>query len=79
MQGYTIRVAKEIKNADGDLPGVRLGRLCIERDVAVADVARILKVTRQTVYRWFCGKALPHPHHRKMIEELLSGFPASDT
>lgn len=72
MNGYSIRVAEAIKNADGSLPGVQLGRRCLERDIPVVEVARILKVTRPTVYNWFCGKSKPQPHHIRGIEDFLA-------
>ena len=78
MNGYSIRVAEAIKNADGSLPGVQLGRRCLEKDISVATVANILKVTRQTVYSWFCGKAKPHPHHIHGIEVFLTAFEHGD-
>lgn len=78
MNGYSIRVAEAIKNADGSLPGVQLGRRCLDRDIPVAEVARILKVTRQTVYNWFCGKSKPLPHHIHGIEVFLVAFEHSD-
>lgn len=74
MQGYTIRVAEAINNADGSLVGVQLGRLCIKHDIAVSQVARDLGVTRQTVYSWFSGKSEPQAYYatsvRRMIQEL---------
>ena len=74
MQGYSIRIAEAIKNADGDLLGVQLGRLCLERDISVAEVARTLKVTRQTVYGWFSGTALPRPSHESGIRVWLDAI-----
>jgi len=74
MQGYTIRVAEAINNADGDFVGVQLGRLCIKHDIAVSKVAKYLGVTRQTVYSWFIGRSQPQPHYcdavRRMIREI---------
>ena len=78
MNGYSIRVAEAIKNADGNLPGVQLGRKCLERDVYVAEVARILMVTRQTVYSWFCGKSHPQPRHLHGVEVFLTTFERSN-
>ena len=71
MQGYSIRIAEAIKNADGDLLGVQLGRLCLERDISVAEVAHTLKVTRQTVYGWFTGTTLPQASHESGIRVWL--------
>lgn len=62
-QGYTIKVADAIKNADGSLLGVKLGRVCLNRDISVQEAARTLDVTRQTIYQWFCGDTNPQAHH----------------
>jgi DNA-binding transcriptional regulator YiaG len=76
MQGYTIRVAEAINNADGDLAGVQLGRLCIKHDIAVSKVAKYLGVTRQTVYSWFVGRSQPQPQYYdamcRMIREITT-------
>jgi transcriptional regulator with XRE-family HTH domain len=62
-QGYTIKVADAIKDADGNLLGVKLGRICLSRDISVQEAARTLGVTRQTIYQWFCGETNPHEQH----------------
>lgn len=67
MYGYSIRVAEAVRNADESLLGVQLGRKCVERNIPIADVARILNVSRQTVYSWFTGLTHPHPHRREAI------------
>jgi hypothetical protein len=67
MQGYSIRIAEAIKSADGNLLGVQLGRLCLERDIPVAEIAFTLRVTRQTIYGWFSGTTSPRPSHESEI------------
>jgi len=67
MQGYSIRIAEAIKSADGNLLGVQLGRLCLERDIPVAEIASTLRVTRQTIYGWFSGTTSPRPSHESEI------------
>lgn len=57
--GYSARIIKLNKKADGKLIGVRLGRICIKRDVSVSEAASYLKVTRQTIYNWFIGFSNP--------------------
>lgn len=79
MSGYSIRVAETIKKADGNLVGVQLGRICLERDLSVAEVARILGVSRQTVYGWFCGTKTPQPHHRHVIASWVEEFRRSSS
>lgn len=71
MQGYTIRIAEAINNADGNLIGVKLGQLCIKHDVAVSKVARYLGVTRQTVYSWFTGKSQPQASYSDAVARLI--------
>lgn len=70
-QGYTIKVAEAIKNADGNLIGVQLGRACLSRDISVLEAARTLGVTRQTVYQWFCGETSPQAYHLDAIQAWL--------
>jgi hypothetical protein len=67
MYGYSIRVAEAVRNADESLLGVQLGRKCVERNIPIVDVARILNVSRQTVYSWFTGLKRPNPHRREAI------------
>jgi transcriptional regulator with XRE-family HTH domain len=70
-QGYTIKVAEAIKNADGSLIGVQLGHICLKRGISVIEAACTLGVTRQTVYQWFCGETLPHERHTDAIRDWV--------
>jgi predicted DNA-binding transcriptional regulator AlpA len=74
MQGYSIRIAEAIKSADGNLLGVQLGRLCLERDIPVAEIAHALKVTRQTIYGWFSGTTSPRPSHESEIKAWIDNI-----
>jgi hypothetical protein len=57
MIGYSQQLVKANKKADQKLHGVRLGRLCIENDVPVIEVAKVFNVSRTAVYAWFTGKS----------------------
>lgn len=59
MRGYSIRVAEAVKEADGNLLGVQLGRACLARDIPVSKISETFGVTRQTVYNWFLGASEP--------------------
>lgn len=74
MRGYSIRVAEAIKEADGDLLGVQLGRACLARDIPVSDVAKRLRVTRQTVYHWFLGLSDPRETSRDAIQKYIASL-----
>jgi len=70
-KGYSRKFVDANLKADPLHVGVQLGRICIERDIPVLDVAEHLNVSRQAIYMWFLGKALPHPNKRKVLWELL--------
>jgi len=72
--GYSNRLIELNNNADGSLLGVRLGRVCIANDVPVSRVAGELKVSRQTVYNWFCGVSTPRT--RYTVQELIDSLAA---
>jgi hypothetical protein len=57
--GYSVKLVHMNNEASDELVGVRLGRVCINNDVPVVDVANRLGVSRQTVYNWFCGGKTP--------------------
>ena len=41
-------------------------------DANIADLARYARVSRDTVYRWLKGKALPKQQKLKLIQEWLN-------
>ena len=74
MRGYSIRVAEAVKEADGNLLGVQLGRACLARDIPVAAIAVDLGVTRQTVYNWFLGLSEPRGAISEAIRVYLNNL-----
>lgn len=76
-KGYSRNFIESNKCADPLHVGVQLGRICIERDIPVQDVANYLNVSRQAVYCWFLGKTKPHPAKRKVLWELLDRLAAN--
>lgn len=73
-QGYSVRLHRLNAAADIALVGVRLGRLCLEKDIPVTETAAALQVSRQTVYNWFCAKSVPSPALRARVEEYISNL-----
>lgn len=74
MHGYSIRVAEAIKEADGSLLGVQLGRACLARDIPVSTAAKALGVTRQTVYHWFLGLSEPRGKAIDAIKSYIASL-----
>lgn len=70
-KGYSRKFVDANKQADPFHVGVCLGRVCIERDIPIQDVAEYLGVSRQTVYSWFLGLTQPHPANREVMLSLL--------
>lgn len=74
MIGYTTRLVSLNKEANQSLLGVRLGRVCINHDVPVTEVASQLDVSRQTVYNWFMGIHEPNENLKDLIEEIIAEY-----
>lgn len=69
--GYSQRVVEANRRAPKNLLGVALGRLCIDRNVPVAEVAEAIGVSRETVYNWFCGIHEPHPDLQETVNKAI--------
>jgi hypothetical protein len=75
-KGYSLLIANEIREANKSLLGVQLGKICLDRDIPVMDVAEFFDVSRVTVYAWFRGKTVVSGKYsdkmKKLIEKLNS-------
>tara|TARA_R110000751_G_scaffold64305_1_gene132190 strand:+ start:904 stop:1167 length:264 start_codon:yes stop_codon:yes gene_type:complete len=74
MRGYSQLVIELNEGANKTLDikiGALLGKACIESRYPVTTVANELNVSRQTVYDWFSGKAIPTKSKRDMINNLI--------
>lgn len=76
---YSVDVMNRIMSADRMLPGVALGRACVERNVAVSEIAKMLKVSRPTVYGWFTGEQYPRDWQLQRIKTALLTVTATRT
>jgi len=70
--GYSLKIMQKNNEADADILGVRLGRVCISQDVPAKTVAIRLGVSKQTIYNWFVGSRKPHSRYRLMMEALIA-------
>jgi len=76
VERYRKAMVDQVLNADQELLGVKLGVLCIAKDISTIDVADYLKVPRTTVYAWFKGEAkVPRrlvPTVQEVVDKLSS-------
>ena len=72
--GYSARLIALNKEADSKLLGVKLGRICIKRNIPVSTIASTLGVSRQTIYNWFMGANNPQDQSVDAVHDLLKSF-----
>ena len=65
-KGYSSDFVNEVNSADTEKLGVRLGHICIKRNIPVVDVAEFFGVSRTAVYAWFRGGNVDDKHTDKM-------------
>ena len=73
-KGYSLLMAEEIKSADSKLLGVQLGRVCLNKDIPVSDVADFFDVSRMTIYSWFRGKSVVSSKYAEKVNKILAKF-----
>jgi|TARA_R110000803_G_scaffold165455_3_gene228991 hypothetical protein len=76
MRGYSQIVIeanqKALLSVDGEAPlALQLGEVCIAKRYPAASVAERLRLSRQTVYDWFSGKAKPQRAREEEIKSLI--------
>lgn len=71
MAGYSTLTAREIREANQSLLGVKLGVICLDRDIPVTDVAEFFGVSRVTVYSWFRGKTVVSGKYADKMHKLI--------
>ena len=72
MAGYSTLTAREIREANQSLLGVKLGVICLDRDIPVTDVAEFFGVSRVTVYSWFRGKTVVSGKYADKMQKLIA-------
>ena len=55
---FSEKFLRELAEADSSSAGVRLGRLCVDANLPAAYVAKVMNVSRMTVYSWFRGRSV---------------------
>ena len=69
--GYSLITVNEIQNANANLLGVKLGKVCLKNNIPVKDVAEFFVVSRMTVYNWFKGKVVVSGKHAERMLKLI--------
>lgn len=77
--GYSSRVAMRILQGDPSHPGVRLGRVCLDKGIPVSRVTADMGVSKPTVYGWFFGERYPHTAQLEKLKALLLKYAAIDS
>ena len=72
MRGYSLELMQANRAASATNIGVKLGRLCIKRNVPVSSVAVHCKVSRATIYNWFKGTIAPAEKNVDAVKTLLA-------
>ena len=74
MKGYTQQTVRKNKDASIESWGVKLGRLCIAKNVSVQVVSSMLGVSHSTVYAWFTGQKKPFKKRIPEIQEFINNL-----
>ena len=70
MRSYGQKFLLELKDADPTRLGVQLGRLCVDANIPALYVAKVLKVSKTTIYAWFRGQYI-REENRKAVEVFI--------
>lgn len=70
--GYSVKLVQLNKQAGKNRLGVVLGKECIRCSISVSQVAKIIGVSRMTVYNWFTGLHDPQEIYEPAIKGLLA-------
>lgn len=70
-RGYSSLFIQDVKDANPNLIGVKLAKICIKRDIPVIDIAKHFGVSRVSVYAWFRGQRHVADRHLDRMHKLI--------
>ena len=70
MRSYGEKFLLELRDADPTRLGVQLGRLCVDANLPALYVAKVLHVSKTTIYAWFRGQYI-REQKRKTVEAFI--------
>ena len=71
MRSYSNKFLLELRDADPTRVGVQLGRVCVDANLPAVYVAKVLEVSKTTVYAWFRGQYI-HEKNHGTVEAFIS-------
>jgi hypothetical protein len=66
MRSYGTKFLLELRDADPQLLGVQLGRAVVDANLPAIYVAKVLEVSKTTVYAWFRGQRVREDNRAKL-------------
>jgi predicted transcriptional regulator len=67
-------IVRRNEEADPTKIGVKLGRICIRKNVPVQTVANYFGVSRATIYSWFSGDKDPRYKNVREIDQFIKSL-----
>jgi predicted DNA-binding protein YlxM (UPF0122 family) len=55
---YTEKYLRDLQDCNPMRLGVQLGKLCVSANLPPSEVAKVLQVSRMSIYNWFKGGAV---------------------
>jgi hypothetical protein len=71
MRSYGQKFLLELRDADPTRLGVQLGRLCVDANLPALYVAKVLQVSKTTIYAWFRGQYI-REQKRATVEAFIT-------
>ena len=71
-RGYDSLFIQKVEEADQKPEVLLLADVCIEKNIAVTEVAELFGVSRATVYNWMTGKTTPYPRHLALVPRITA-------
>lgn len=72
LRGYDSLFIRKVEEADQKPAVLALAEVCIDKNVAVTEVASMFGVSRATVYNWMTGKTEPHPRYLALMPKVTT-------
>ena len=72
MRGHSTLFIRRVEESDQKPIVLQLADLCIERSIAIAEVAGLFGVSRATVYNWMTGRTVPRACHMTAMPKIIA-------